>query len=293
MRVSGLAPGTLHRFALVARDEAGNASYLSNVALVTTDPAPDTTPPVAVSTLNARLPVAGGQPIQARAAAWSSEQAPDFTAAALVDGSIGTLWSSAARSTQREEWVRIDLGSAVRTDRVRAWPAEGYTDLFPPSFEIRVSPDGLAWSLVLGKSGTSASPGKAVEATFATTAVRYVELRATELARHENGLFYAIVAELEALTAQEPPGTVLVSFTAPGDDGTSGRASEYDLRVGACPFDFDSAKRLSMDAPLAAGSPERVTVTSVPKGEACFGVVSIDDAGNRSALSNTAKVAVP
>src|SRR5262249_44345563 len=132
--VSGLKAGTTYRFALVARDEEGNTSYLSNVAVVITQRTKDTTAPEAVTTLAARLPVKGGQAPEATPSAPSSEQAPDFTGAALTDGRDETMWASAARSASQTEWARIDLGELVSIDRVRVWPSAAQTALFPPAF---------------------------------------------------------------------------------------------------------------------------------------------------------------
>ncbi|MCP4594494.1 MAG: hypothetical protein GY842_27500, partial [bacterium] len=232
--VTDLEAGTLYRFAILARDETGAASYLSNVALVSTDPEPDITPPAAVSDLSAEVPQTGGQPLTGSAVEWSSEQPPDFTAQALLDGSNSTMWSSAARSVSREESIRFDLGTPTPTDRLKIWPADGYADLFPPAVEIRVSPDGLEWTTVLAESDYVAAPGTPLEATFPVVPVRQVEFIAYELAREDNGYYYAVAAELEMLTAESEPGTIVVSWTAPGDDGEEGRAAEYDLRIGSC-----------------------------------------------------------
>jgi hypothetical protein len=53
MTVGGLPAGTTYFFALIVRDEAGNASALSNVVSAATDAA-DTTPPAAIQDLSSR-----------------------------------------------------------------------------------------------------------------------------------------------------------------------------------------------------------------------------------------------
>ncbi|MFH0900075.1 MAG: discoidin domain-containing protein [Pseudomonadota bacterium] len=290
MAIDNLEPGTAYRFALVAYDEIGTASYLSNVALAVTLPAPDRTPPAAVTTLAARLPVVGGDPLPASVAEWSSEQAPDFSAAALVDGDLSTQWASAARSEVGEEWVRVDLGEAVVTDRVVVWASEGLSSLFPPGFKVEVSPDGLAWTTVAEHSGYRASPGEAIEAKFEAMPVRFVELEVTELARHANDLYYAVVGELEVLTAAETPDSVVVSWTAPGDDGMEGEAASYDLRIGACAAGHESRTSLATGAPLPAGSPERYFVTGLPPGAYCLSMIATDESGNASELSNVVEI---
>ncbi|HEX3698852.1 MAG TPA: hypothetical protein VH374_26010 [Polyangia bacterium] len=59
--VSGLLPSTSYHFALVAKDAAGNASMLSNVAVVSTQQTPDTTPPAKIVVFAVALPPPGGQ----------------------------------------------------------------------------------------------------------------------------------------------------------------------------------------------------------------------------------------
>lgn len=292
LTVSGLAPGTVYRFAVIARDEAGNSSYLSNVAVVATDPAPDVLPPAAVTDLVLRMPLPGGVAMAAELKAFSSEQKPDFVAAALVDGNTGTAWASAGRDTNQDEYVRLDLGALLPTDGVRVYPAPSQVALFPPAFEIRTSPDGLAWTTVASRSGIAA-PGMPIDVGFALAEVRYVELRATQLARLAGGLYYAVVAELEILTPREAADTVYASFTAPADNGPSGRAARYDLRLGLCPYAPAAATPIVTSLPAPAGTPERFTAVGAGSGRRCAAVVSTDSAGNTSALSNVAEVVVP
>jgi hypothetical protein len=191
--------------------------------------------------LEARLPADGGQRIAGTVVAWSSEQLPDFGAAAAPDGHRTTMWSSAPSLGEREEWVRIELRAATPADRVRVWSADGFASLFPPRIDVRVSPDALSWTTVLGHEGGPSSTDAPIEGEFPVTPIRYVELVARELAAFDNGYHYAVVAEVEALTARAAPGTVVVTWTAPGDDDARGRASAYDLRVSPCPFDAATA----------------------------------------------------
>jgi chitodextrinase len=291
--VTGLSAGAVHRFAIVARDEAGNASYLSNVATVATEPGPDTKGPDAVTDLDVRLPAPSNTTLAARSDDASSEQLPGFAAASLVDGSRDSAWASAGRdSADQQEWVRLDLGSLQDTDHVRLWPSPTAPELFPRALVVRTSPDGLAFTDAASRSGVSATAGVPIDVSFASARVRFVEVRATELARSGAGLFYAVVAEAEVLTPNEPAGTLFASFTAPGDDGPSRRAASYDLRIGACPHDHASATAFATGTPGEAGSPERFRLASVPTGRRCVGLVSHDAAGNASALSNVVELDV-
>ena len=286
--VTGLDAGTRYRFALVSYDDAQTVSYLSNVAQAVTADAPDVTPPATVGNLDVRAPSPGGSSLAATAVAWSAEQSPEFEAAAVVDGQRDTAWSAVETEASTGAWIRVDVGALFRVDRIRAYPSATLSRLFPRGFTFRVSPDGLSWTEVGTFSNYSAQVGVPAEATFTAVPCRYVELQVSDLSLFDNGLYYAVVAELEIVEAAPPPGTALLTWTAPGDDGQTGQATQYDLRAGACPYDHSTATALTTPAPAPAGQPERVRVEGLAPSAQCFGLVTIDEAGNASAVSNVA-----
>jgi hypothetical protein len=84
--------------------------------------------------------------------------------------------------------------------------------------------------------------------------------------------------------------SLAVSWTAPGDDGTSGTATEYDLRYSTSSItdaSFGSATRVTTGAPHVAGSSECLVVTPL---SSCttyyFAIKTRDEAGNWSGVSN-------
>jgi hypothetical protein len=91
------------------------------------------------------------------------------------------------------------------------------------------------------------------------------------------------------------PGEVRLSWTASGDDGMSGTASEYRFKVAYAAIDavnFDSAADLERwtnePLPAAAGSPEEWTVFGLsPDSTYYFALVVVDDANNESGISNS------
>ncbi|MES1165164.1 MAG: discoidin domain-containing protein, partial [Verrucomicrobiota bacterium] len=291
--VTGLLAGVTYRFGLVAKDAAGNASFISNIAVVATNSPPDVTPPAAVTDLTVDVPAAGGKLLSGKVIAQSSEQAPTWKATAVADKSTDTFWASAVRAASQEEWVRVEYPVSATVDRVRVWPSAAYPALFPPDVAVRVSPDGLAWTTVATAANVTAAAGSPVTLSFPATSLRFVELRATRLAQQGAGVYTAAVAEIETLTASEPPGTLVVSWTSPADDGATGRAASYDLRVGACPFAAATATAVTTAAPRDAGTPERARATGKPAGTYCVAVRSTDAAGNASALSNVATITLP
>ncbi|MFO7618656.1 MAG: hypothetical protein R6W91_03250 [Thermoplasmata archaeon] len=94
-------------------------------------------------------------------------------------------------------------------------------------------------------------------------------------------------------------GTVLINWTAPGNDGSIGTASEYILKYSKNPitnwvcFDYLSEEYVQSWVPKAAGNPESYTLTGLEIGENYyFAVAAIDDGGNQGVPSNTASAVV-
>jgi hypothetical protein len=84
--------------------------------------------------------------------------------------------------------------------------------------------------------------------------------------------------------------TAIVSWTAPGDDGTTGTATEYDLRRSTAeitPTNFASATRITTSAPGPAGTPQCKTLSGLSSCTTYYVALKTkDDAGNWSGLSN-------
>ena len=88
---------------------------------------------------------------------------------------------------------------------------------------------------------------------------------------------------------------VRLTWTAPGDDGTEGRAARYDLRWGIDTLEvstWDEATVLALPgAPRSAGLAESLLVEGLPLDTTlAFALAAEDSAGNRSPLSNVACV---
>ena len=86
--------------------------------------------------------------------------------------------------------------------------------------------------------------------------------------------------------------TILVTWTATGDDGFTGTAEEYDLRLGTEPIDavnFTDANRIPLADPQPSGGEETIEVSGLVTGQIYYlRLRSTDDAGNDSELSNLA-----
>ncbi|MCK4415405.1 MAG: PD40 domain-containing protein [Candidatus Eisenbacteria sp.] len=98
----------------------------------------------------------------------------------------------------------------------------------------------------------------------------------------------AIVQDLAVLDSSG--NAVTLTWTAPGDDGTEGQASRYNLRYSMsllteAGWDTATVADSSM-VPKAAGLVESLTVEDLPDGVWFFGLKSADEVPNWSAISN-------
>ena len=87
--------------------------------------------------------------------------------------------------------------------------------------------------------------------------------------------------------------TIALQWTAPGDDGTIGKATSYDIRFSTKPIqnetDFAAAKPIAETlTPSESGTPERLTAGGFESGKTYhFALKAVDDKGNLSPLSNS------
>jgi hypothetical protein len=102
-------------------------------------------------------------------------------------------------------------------------------------------------------------------------------------------------------------GVVEISFTAPGDDGTTGSAAEYQLKWSTMPIvevvnwpqqkdthrAFWWAHNIAGEpAPVPAGQKVRFQFEGLPAGRLHFAVKSFDEQGNISDLSNVVEAEI-
>ncbi len=104
----------------------------------------------------------------------------------------------------------------------------------------------------------------------------------------------AAVTDLAAESSE--PGAADLTWTAPGDDGSFGRASRYDLRYAPRPIteaSWDSASvATSPPVPKPSGQGESFTVTGLRGGTWYFATRTADEVPNWSGLSNVANAVV-
>ncbi|MBI5005154.1 MAG: fibronectin type III domain-containing protein [Candidatus Lloydbacteria bacterium] len=104
-------------------------------------------------------------------------------------------------------------------------------------------------------------------------------------------------AAISNLALSSPSNSAMtVSWTAPGDDGSTGTATSYDLRYATSLItsdNFSSAMAVTGEpAPLAAGSAESMSVTGLsPSTTYYFAIKTSDEVPNTSAISNVPSLA--
>jgi hypothetical protein len=92
-------------------------------------------------------------------------------------------------------------------------------------------------------------------------------------------------------------GATVLTWTAPGDDGYEGRATEYDIRSSATLItasEWSEATRISTSPkPASAGSEQAALVSVSSSGSTYFGLRAADEASNLSELSNVVCYVAP
>uniref|UniRef100_A0A832MNW4 Fibronectin type-III domain-containing protein n=1 Tax=Eiseniibacteriota bacterium TaxID=2212470 RepID=A0A832MNW4_UNCEI len=105
------------------------------------------------------------------------------------------------------------------------------------------------------------------------------------------GLVLLFLAPVVAFAQGAGADSVTLSWTAPGDDGAIGTATQYELRYATAPISagtWDQAVPApGMPAPLVAGTRQAAVVRGLSRDTTYyFAIRTADDAGNWSGLSN-------
>jgi hypothetical protein len=106
---------------------------------------------------------------------------------------------------------------------------------------------------------------------------------------------FGVLILAPALASSQTADSVIVAWTAPGDDGNKGTATVYDLRWSYTPisddnFDLATPVEEGVPQPLKSGTQQRVVLHGLSRGRPYyFAIRSVDNRGNWSALSNIVK----
>jgi len=255
--VSGIPQLTTLYFALRATDEAGNESGLSNVAGAATTG--DITAPAAIT---------------------------DITIPSVSAGTLMAQWTAPGdngdEGTATAYIIKLSTTPITTTNwsTLSAWPN-------PPTPQTAGCTESFVFTGLEGQT------------TY------YLAIRAED----ENGNLAALSNVAQATTSQvadtTPPAAVtnltatiqradvMLSWTAPGDDGATGTAAIYDLRMATATIteaNWAQATPLpNAPTPSVAGTTQYYYASGLSDGASYyFAIKTTDDAANTSALSNVA-----
>ncbi|MBD3163354.1 MAG: T9SS type A sorting domain-containing protein [Candidatus Eisenbacteria bacterium] len=262
--VAGLSPETTYYFALKVADEVPNWSELSNVAEGTTDTGGggDTVPPADVD---------------------------DLAVIDRIDTALLLSWTAVGDDGESGTASQYDLRYDTEPITAQSWDSATQVDEEP-------DPDPA------GEEETFAVYGLSPGTTY------YFALKVADEVPNWSGL--SNIAEGETSGSVDdtvPPaevdnltvvggtaGSMLLSWSAVGDDGDEGTASVYDLRYDTEPIDpetWDSATQAEGEPnPKTAGQAESFSVGGLePETTYYFALKVGDEVPNWSGLSNVAE----
>jgi hypothetical protein len=258
MTISNLDANTLYYFAIKTSDEDSNESALSNVPSLSTTVSSDSTAPDAVSDLALSSPS-------------NSSIVVSWTAPG-DDGSTGTA-------------TTYDL--RYSTSVISSGNFSGATEVTgEPSSSVAGSSESM---IVTGLSATTLYyfAIKTSDEVPNTSSISNVEsLTTTDTADSTSP---NAVSSLALSGATET--SIDLGWTAPGDDGSTGTATTYDVRYSTSEItegNWSSATAATGEpTPSVAGSSESMTVSSLSAGTTYyFAIKTSDEMPNVSALSN-------
>lgn len=253
--VTGLSPSTEYFFALRTTDDAGNVSPLSNGLNVFTTAAADVTPPAAVANLSVSAPAPTSLTVS-----WT---APGD------DGSTGTV----SAYDLRRSTSTINSGNFTSATQVSGMPGPAVAGT-AQSKSVTGLLEGTTYYFALKTQDEVPNISSISNVVSGTTL---------------DGTAPAAVADLTVTGTTA--STVSLSWTSPGDDGSAGTATSYDLRYSQSTINsgnFSGASQATGEpTPAVAGTGQTFTLTGLtPSTTYYICLKTVDEASNASAVSN-------
>ncbi|WJH34829.1 discoidin domain-containing protein [Paenibacillus sp. CC-CFT747] len=312
--VLGLTAGTTYYFAMKTRDNANNESALSNVLQVVMETSINVAPG---KTVTSNGTVSNGVPLSIL-----TDRATDsYVLISVADG---------------PKWVQVDLTQAYPVSKINIrndWGASSGTARTGRDIIVQLSNSPTFSSGVTtvfnNDADNTAGQGAGTDAPYlepvdgsgkdivlsTPISARYVRYWANGHIRVNQDVHLVntpIEIEVYANPGDStPPAAVSnlaaglttwkstrLSWSAPGDDGTTGTAQSYDIRYHTVPItenNWNDAVQLTNEPqPQAANTAQSVDVSGLTPGTTYyFALRSFDEAVNASALSNIVTVTTP
>ena len=276
--VTGLVPGTTYYFAVVARDELNNSSELdwrsasgatqASAFAFGVPPAPPGTITYLLAQPGTNIGEIALNWVAPGADGYSGNNSAGYYVVYYATYSVGVssgVWLAAAR-----QWIfynPVDVGNMEV--RILTGLSAGVTYYFAIktvdnngeySFDEFInSADTQKYGFAFSPTGSAIPPGT--------------------------------ITNLN-VSAGISPGEVILRFVAPGDDGTSGVAKQYDIRYSLNRIvdenDFNNATRVNLNiVPEESGQWEEITISGLnPERIYYFALKAIDDGGLSGAVSS-------
>ena len=221
----------------------------------------------------------------------------NFAASNLVDNNQASSWALEPDSQRCYGYSVVDLGSTVEVGHIKLFKDQVFQDFFPSDYEILVSIDNNNFVPIIREYDFSTNDSE-IAYSFLNQSARYVKIEITGCNKHENGYYYSVISEMKLFKSLNQSDSILLTWIAPGDDGNSGQALNYNIRYSTSSItesNFNQANELSYNAgPDEAGTFEKFEVFGLLTGEFYyFALKTEDENGNTSAISNIASIDIP
>ncbi|MDZ4804127.1 MAG: putative glycoside hydrolase, partial [Candidatus Eisenbacteria bacterium] len=254
--ITGLAQNNLYYVAVKTRDLAGNWSPLSNVASATTVIS-DITAPTAVTNLTVLSTTSTGATVR-----WTATGDDGNSGTASVfDLRYATFPLNSSNFASGAQVIGEPTPGSPGT--VHSMPLYGMTPFTTYYFAIKVGDEMPNWSNLSNVPSASTLAGDVTPP--------------------------ANISDLQVIAVG--PTWVTLQWTAPGDDGSTGLATSYDLRFSPNPMtpqNFTSTNFVSNEpGPQSAGTVQTMTISGFGTDRTYwFGIRTADEFPNWSAPSN-------
>jgi hypothetical protein len=233
-------------------------------------------------------------------------------------GGAATTWAS-TESAASPHWVEFDFGHQVLTNRlIIRWAHNAVRSAFMCSrqYYIQYDSSGIFITRTTVNNSTADSVTITDFTPILTSKIRYYQPANMGSALYPTVVWLTEMEIYGSATTNDtippngildldggpinPPGSIRLHWTAPGDDGTIGRAAHYEVRFheeSLGPIDNNlkwSQAILAGGAPIPSptGTIDSISIQGLPYGARYyFCVRSFDEVDNQSPLSNSISIA--